>query len=123
MTTHANHKMRTAVAAQDLAMEAQYKAVTLAGAIAGTTSTVAGILWHYGKTGDFISYVYEGDTEVKVGAAVSTLGFPLKIAASGWLTPAASGDVHVGRAMTTAASGDIVNALVDFKTLSPWPGV
>lgn len=123
MATHGNQNLRTVTAGQDLLIEAQYKAITLAGTIAANTSRVAGILWAYGKTNEQVSYVYEGDTKVKVGAAVSTLGWPLKIAASGFLTPAASGDVHVGRAMATAASGDIVNALVDFKTLAPWPGV
>lgn len=123
MTTHANQTLRTVVAASDFAAEAQYKAITLAGTIAAGSSRAAGILVAYGKTGDFVSYVYEGDAKVKVGAAVSTLGYPLKITASGWLIAASSGDPHFGRAMSTAASGDVINALVDFKTVVHWSGV
>ena len=46
----------------------------------------------------------------------------LKITTSGWLVVAASGDATCGRATATCASGDLVEAMVDFMTVPAWPG-
>lgn len=101
-----------------------FKAVSIAGTIAAGPTFAIGILRSKGVSGQQVSAVVKGVTKVMVGTAVSTLGHPLKIAAtSGWLAAAASGDVHVGRALALAASGDLVTAAVDFATKPAWPGV
>lgn len=112
-------------AAEDLSGSgSMFKAVSIAGTIAAGPALAIGILRSKGVSGQQVSAVMKGVTKVMVGAAVSTLGHPLKIAAtSGWLVAAASGDVHVGRALATAASGDLIPAAVDFSTKPAWPGV
>ncbi len=129
MTIHNRTEAYTVTAAEDLsAASSLYKGITLAGtlmpanAAAGASSRVAGINVTQAKSGEQASYVYEGIVKVYAGAAVSTLGYPLAVGSSGFVFAAASGNWHCGRAVTTAASGDLFVAFVDFKTLAPWAG-
>lgn len=103
-----------------------YKVINLAGTIvtgSPATSRVAGVLRSTGKTGEQVSYVSVGKTKAYAGAAVSTLGYPLVPASGGFLIAASSGGPTVGRALATAASGDLVPVFVDFMTIPAWPGV
>lgn len=113
------------VAAEDLTA-AKHKAVLIAGTIAQAASykMAAGIAKSVPGSGYNSEVVIDGVTKVYVGAVVTTPGWPLKVANSGYLTPAASGDMYAGRYLGTAAcaSGDLVEAAVDFKTLSFWGG-
>lgn len=114
----------TVTAAQDLTVaDCLYHAISLAGTIVGSTSRVAGVLRMKASSGQQASVVYEGLTKVMAGAAVTTLGYPLTVTASGWFIAASSGGAQVGRALAAAASGDLIPAMVDFNTIPAWPGV
>ncbi|HEY6922581.1 MAG TPA: capsid cement protein [Steroidobacteraceae bacterium] len=123
MTTEGRQNKWALTATEDLSVAtARYHAVSFAGLVVASTSRAAGILVTSAKSGERVSVVYEGVAKVAAGGAVSTLGYPLKITTSGWLVVAASGDAMVGRATATCASGDLVEAFVDFMTVPAWPG-
>lgn len=123
MTTDLKYQAMPVVAGADLDTAASlFKAVTLGGTIAASPNLAAGILRHGGKTGEHLSVIYEGITKVLVGAAINTVGFPLTVTTSGFIIAASSGGASIGRALTTAASGDLVQAAVDFKTIGFWRG-
>lgn len=118
MTVHIDEDVITISAAADLsAAGAKYKAVTIGGTIAASPATAIGILKYGASSGGNASAVYEGLSKAYVGVAVSTLGWPLTVTTSGWLTTATSGNQTVGRALALAASGDIVPVAIDFKNL------
>lgn len=124
MTTHGRQNAWTVNAAEDLSVAtARFHAVSFGGLVVANTSRALGILVTSARSGERISAVVEGVVKAAVSGAVSTLGYPLKITTSGWLTVAASGDPMVGRAAATCASGDLVEAFVDFHTIPAWPGV
>lgn len=112
------------VAGQDLPAACLYKAVTLGGTIAAAVAaTAAGILTSQVNSGETASVIVEGLCKADIGAAaISTVGWPLKITTSGWLTAAASGDQTVGRAIATCASGDRALVMLDFKNFGIWHG-
>jgi hypothetical protein len=124
MTTEQKMNLMTVTAAQDLTVaDAMYHAVTLAGTIAANTSRVGGVLRYKATSGQQASVIYQGVAKVMAGGAVSTLGYPLTVTASGWFIAASSGGAAVGRALAVAASGDLIPAHVDFQNVAPWPGV
>jgi hypothetical protein len=124
VTTEGRQNKWAITATEDLsAAGARYKAVTLAGAIAPSTVRVAGVLVTSCKSGERGSVIYEGVAKVVAGAAVSTLGYPLTITTSGFFIAASSGGSTIGRNLAVAASGDLVEAFVDFMTIPAWPGV
>src|SRR3954469_24285439 len=124
MSTHGRQNQWSVIATEDLSVAtARFHAVSFAGLVVASNSRAAGILVTSARSGERISVIYEGVQKVAVSGAVSTLGYPLKITTSGWLTVAASGDVTCGRAVATCASGDLVEAFVDFMTVPAWPGV
>lgn len=123
MSTEQATKLMTVTAAQDLTVaDCLYHAISLAGTIVGSTSRVAGVLRMKASSGQQASVVYEGLTKVMAGAAVTTLGYPLTVTASGWFIAASSGGAQVGRALAAAASGDLIPAMVDFNTIPAWTG-
>ena len=125
MTTENNFEQMTVQAGQDLTADSVlFKGLSLNGTIlAAAGHLAAGVLRSKVSSGGHASVVYQGITKVDVGAAVSTIGFPLKLTTSGWFTVAASGDgVVVGRALATASSGDRVKAYVDFTKLGFFGG-
>jgi hypothetical protein len=120
----------TVQAAADLSAQAdRFKGVTLAGTLmpaataAGASGRVGGILETSCRSGEYASLVYRGITKVIAGAAVSTLGYPIAVGSNGFVFAVASGAGHSGRALETAASGDLFQALVDFSTFPAWTGV
>lgn len=124
MTTELQHKLLQVTAGQDLDTAGfRFKAITVGGTIAASANYQAlGILRHGGKSGETVSAVIEGITKVYAGAAITSGGLPLKITTSGFIIAAASGDVSIGRALTPCASGDLVQAMVDFTNLPFWHG-
>lgn len=124
MTTELKYNALQITAGADLDTPAsRFKGVTIGGTIAASANYQAiGILRHGGKTGETLSVVYEGITKVVAGAAVTSGGTPIKITTSGFIIAAASGDVSIGRALTPCASGDLVQAMVDFTNLPFWHG-
>lgn len=124
MTTHGRQNAWSVTAATDLsAASSRFKAVNFAGTIAGSTTRIAGVLVTSAKSGERASVVYEGVQKVIAGGAVSTLGYPLSVNSDGFFVACASGGATVGRATATCASGDLVEAWVDFMTIPAWPGV
>jgi hypothetical protein len=130
MTTTNEQKIYSVTAIEDLSAQAtRYRAITLAGALmaanaaAGASTRVAGILVTSTRSGEQASYVYDGITKAVAGAAIATLGYPIMPGSSGYVFAAASGAVHCGRALELANSGDMVQVMVDFKTLPAWAGV
>jgi hypothetical protein len=120
MTTEVDFKLRQVIAGQDLTIAStQFKVVTLDGLIAGANAISAGgILRHGAPASASVSIVYEGLAKAHLGLACNSVGWPLKVAASGWLVPCASGDTAVGRlGQFAAASGDLAEVSVDFKSL------
>lgn len=124
MSTDLKFSAMPVVAGADLDTPAsRFKAVTIGGTIAASANyQAAGILRHGGKTGETLSVIYEGITKVLAGAAITSGGLPIKITTSGFIISAASGDVSIGRALSFCASGDLVQAFVDFKGLGYWHG-
>jgi hypothetical protein len=123
MTIENKFDLRTVLASADLTADSVlFKAVSLNGAITGDINLAAGVLRSKGAAGQGVSAVYQGLAKVDMAAACNTIGFPIKLTTSGWFTVAASGDKVCGRAMTLAASGDRINASVDFKAVQNWGG-
>lgn len=125
MTIESEFQVWNVTASEDLSGAGNlHKALSIAGTVAAGPTFAIGVLRSKNVSGGQVSAVVKGITKVMMGTAVGTLGHPLKIAAtSGWFAAAASGDVHVGRALTLAASGDLIPAMVDFTTKPAWPGV
>jgi hypothetical protein len=123
MTTDNKFSEYAIVAGADLDTPAsRFKAVTIGGTIAASvTYQAAGILRHGGKTGETLGVVYEGITKVIAGAAISSGGVQLKITTSGYIITAVSGDLTIGRSLNFCASGDLVQAFVDFKNIGYKP--
>lgn len=123
MSTDLKFSAMPVVAAADLDTPAsRFKAVTVGGTIAATPNSAAGILRHGGKTGETLSVIYEGITKVLAGAAVTSAGVPLTVTTSGFIISAVSGGISIGRSLGFCASGDLVQAMVDFKSLGFWHG-
>lgn len=120
MTTEERYSQTAVAAAAEITNDMLFKGLTFGGTIAANPLQAAGIIRSTAKAGVGVGVVYEGITKVKVGAAVSTIGYPLTLTASGFVIAATSGSPSIGRAMATAASGDLLKAMVDFKTLALW---
>lgn len=116
MTTHIRHELLQLVAAEDLSgADKQFKIVNLNGTLAQAGSKQAvGPLFYGAVQSAHISAAYDGITKAYVGGAVSTPGFGLMVANSGYLVAATSGSVIIGRLTdAAAASGDIARIFVD----------
>ena len=121
MTVHQNQTLITVQATADLsAVASRFKVVTLSGTIcsAALVKQVAGILWNGGEIGQGLAVVREGVTKAIAGAAISTVGYPITVADSGFITLVVSGGYSFGRARETCSSGDLVPVEVDMSNLS-----
>lgn len=122
MTTHINECAYQVVATEDLT-PAKYKAITLNGTIAQAADRPAraiGICRFVVTSGGHTGAIYHGVTKAYVGAAVTTPGWPLMVANSGWLVLATSGSPSCARFLgtTAAASGDLAPVMVDFTNVA-----
>lgn len=123
MATEGAQKKWSINATEDLSVAtARFHAVSFAGLVVASSSRAAGILVTSARSGERVSVVYEGIAKAAISGTVTTLGYPLKITTSGWLTVAASGDATCGRATAACASGDLLEVMVDFMTVPAWPG-
>lgn len=123
MTTDIKQDLLQVAASIDLTPNGmKFKGITVGGTIAADVKQAIGILRHGSPAGGGSSVVYRGISKVLVGAAVTTVGIPLKLTTSGFTLQCVSGDQSYGRAMTTAASGDLLLALIDFTNLGLWGG-
>lgn len=123
MTTEEKFDATTVPASVVVTNDMLWKAITYGGTIAALPGPAAGIIRSTAqKVGQGVTAVYQGISKVKAGAAITSLGAPLTITTSGFVIAAASGGAHIGRAMETCASGDLVKAYLDFMTLPAWGG-
>lgn len=99
-----------------------HKAVYLNGTIAAGPTYVGGLLKSKGKSGEGVRIAYQGVAKGWAGAAVNTIGAPVTITASGFLTAATSGQGIIGRAFATANSGDLFPIMLD-GGLGYWNGL
>lgn len=121
MTTHIREEAIQLVATEDLS-GAKYKAITFAGTIAQAAdrpARAAGICRFVCASGGHTGAIYEGITKAFVGGAVTTPGWPLMVANSGFLIAATSGGVALARMAqsTAAASGDLAMVMMMQPTL------
>ena len=124
MTIHRDQTLMTVQAGADLSgVASRFKVVTIGGTIcsAALVKQAAGILWHGGETGQGVSVVRSGITKALSGVAISTVGYPITTADSGFLALTVSGGMTFGRALETCASGDLVSVLVDFTNITYQP--
>lgn len=122
MTTHQHEDSLQVVATEDLT-PAKYKCVTFAGTIAQSTdrlARVAGICRFVVASGGHTGAIYGGVTKAFVGAAVTTPGWPLMVANSGYLILATSGQPSCARMAqnAAAASGDLAVVFANFMSMN-----
>jgi hypothetical protein len=120
MTTEENYSQTAVAATIEITADMLWKGITFGGTIAASPLQAVGIIRSTAKIGQGVGAVYDGITKVKAGATVTTVGYPLTLTTSGFVIAATSGSPSIGRAMSAAASGDLLKALVDFKTLPFW---
>lgn len=95
----------------------QYKVVTVSGTIAATNATALGVLQNKPKSGEHANVAYAGHLKAYAGAAVAA-GAEVVVTTSGYLiTNATSTSGIVGKAITAAASGALVEFVGDFSTV------
>jgi hypothetical protein len=116
VTTHIKEEKFQVPALADLtAASAMHHAIGLiSGTITPTALAAIGVLKSNALSGNNVAVCYWGITKVAVGAAVSTAGYPITVTTSGWFVAATSGQFSIGRSLSTATSGDIMAAMVDF---------
>jgi hypothetical protein len=120
MTVHQKQELVTVAATADLSGAAsRFKVVTIGGTIcsAALVKQAAGILWHGGEVGQGLSVVRTGITKAISGVAISTVGYPVTVADSGFLALTVSGGTMIGRARETCSSGDLVPVEVNFSNI------
>lgn len=123
MSTHSFTRTLPVTATEDLsAQAARFKIVSFGGTIAPGPSRAAGVLITSTRSGEVAALQVDGVVKVVAGGAVNTIGYPLTVATSGYMTAAASGAIAYGRALETCASGDLVQAFVNFASPGAWPG-
>lgn len=119
MTVHQQQSTVTVAAGADLsASSSRFKVITVDGTIcsAALQLRAAGISWTSAESGQGITAVRAGITKAMAGEAVTSAGFPFKIANSGFLVNATSGSTTFGRFRETCSSGDLVPVEVNFAT-------
>ncbi len=89
-----------------------FKAVTLAGTVAGSTAVARGILRTKSENGDHATVAYKGQMKAYAGAAINS-GAQVGVTASGFLITVTT-SAYVGRALASAASGDVFPFVGDF---------
>ncbi len=91
----------------------QYKFITGAGGYSGAPLTAVGVLQNKpDAAGKAASYISIGETKVIAGGVV-TLGTHYLTVTSGFATATTSHMVAIGKPLETAASGDIIRAIIN----------
>jgi len=118
MTTEVCMNVTTLVAGQALDTDATlHKAVAIGGTIAGTNVAAVGLVKSKAPNGGAVTVAYNGEMKAYAGAAI-TAGARISVTTSGWLITSADSRSTVGRALETAASGDLFRGLFDFVNAS-----
>lgn len=92
----------------------QYYAVAIGGTIAANNTAAIGILQNKPESGEEATMTYSGRSKFKAGGAIAANG-RVKVTTSGFIVAVASGDGACGKALTAAASGEIVEGIFDFS--------
>lgn len=117
MTTHISGRNYQIQASENLT-NAKFKVITLAGTVAQAADKQgAGICISACGSNQNATAMVHGIGKAYVGGAVSTVGYPLKVANSGFLVVSTSGDLSCARALAVAASGDLLEVFFDGMTL------
>lgn len=116
MATHIKEEKYQITALADLtAASAMHHAIGLiSGTITPTARLAIGVLKSNALSGNNVAVCYQGITKVAAGAAVGSAGAYLTVTTSGWFAAATSGQYTIGRSLAEAASGDLLEAMVDF---------
>jgi len=94
---------------------AQYKAVAIGGTIAATSAAAIGLIQNKpAASGRGTTVAWHGHMKAYAAAAI-TAGNPVMVTTSGFITNATSLGNQVGKAITTAASGDLIDCICDFS--------
>ena len=108
------HTIIGVTAGEDLSSH-QYKAISLAGTIAASSTLAVGILQNKpGASGRQASVAWKGHLKAYAGAAINS-GSPVMVTASGWIIASTSLGNSVGVCITGAASGDLFDGIYDFS--------
>lgn len=95
---------------------AQYKIVAVDGTIAATNAVALGVLQNAPQSGESASVAYAGHMKAYCGGGTIAKGAQLAVTTSGYLiTNATSVSGVVGRAITSAVSGSLVEFIGDFS--------
>lgn len=118
MTTHIKEEAIQVVATEDLT-PGRHKVITFNGTIAQAAdraARAAGVCRFVVTSGGHTGAIYDGITKAYVGGAVSTPGWPLMVANSGYLIVATSGQLSCARLAqnAAAASGDLAVVFAGF---------
>jgi hypothetical protein len=117
MTTEVRKNVTTLVAGADLTGDASmHKAIAIGGTIAASNAAAVGLLKSKGTTGGAVTVAYEGEMKAVAGAAI-TGGALVSITTSGFVITAADSRTNIGRALETAASGDLFRGLFNFTNV------
>lgn len=114
----------TFIAANDF-RSLMYRVVDVGGDLSVANGTRAvGIVNSQPNSGQHGTAVYLGFAKAVAGAAITTPGYPLTTAATGFVIAAVSGSHVIGRYMPpsgagAAASGDLVRGLFNFANARP----
>lgn len=115
MSTSGDQRSIAIAAGADLSAR-QYKVIAVGGTIAANNATALGVLLNKPKSGEAAQVAYAGHMKSHAGAAV-TAGDELVVTTSGFLiTNATSVSGIIGKAITAAASGALVEFVGDFST-------
>lgn len=114
MSVENKYESVTLVAGADFRTAGIHKAVAVGGTIAATSALTIGLLKSKPASGEHARVGYSGIMEYYAGGAI-TAGNKLAVTTSGFIIAAASASgVSVGKALVTAASGDLAKGLFDF---------
>ena len=115
MSTSGDKEVIALLATVD-ASASQHKVVDVNGTIAANNATAIGVLQNKPKSGENASVAYKGHLKAYAGAAIAA-GAQVVVTTSGYLiTNATSVSGIVGKALTAASSGALVEFLGDFTT-------
>lgn len=96
----------------------QYKIIAVDGTLAATNAVALGVLQNKPNSNEDASIAYQGHMKAYCGGGSIAIGAQLAVTTSGYLiTNATSVSGIVGKAITAAASGALVEFVGDFSTL------
>lgn len=112
------NKPGTSITVASTATITAYKFVTLGGALPATPAAAVGVVLNGAASGDNMTVVLDGVVPVTAGAGGVTAGAAVEVLAAGTVQDYTSGTV-VGKALTSAASGELASVLLNPAARNP----